>query len=137
VGNITEAELQIQIAEYIIRKYPTALFHSDFGSGVKLTPGQAVKQKKMNGGRRAWPDMIILREFDINGLDSPVLFLELKREGTRLKKKNGDWATEHIAEQARMLRWINDLGLEAEFAVGFDEAKALIDEFLERPLYDD
>lgn len=58
------------------------------------------------------------------------LFLELKKEGTRLKKKNGGWATEHIAEQAEVLGKLRKRGYCAEFAVGFDEAKRTIDEYL-------
>lgn len=58
------------------------------------------------------------------------LFLELKKEGTRLKKKNGDWASEHIKEQAKVLEQLRDRGYCAEFAVGFDETKKIIDEYL-------
>lgn len=152
-GRMTEAELQTAIAEYLARQYPDVLFHSDFGSGIKLTPAQAVRQKRQNGGKRAWPDMFIaqpmLRMFV--GKDEPNemirlgeegdsielaneiyagLYLELKKEGTRLKKKNGDWATEHIAEQAKVLEKLRDRGYCAEFAVGFEEAKRIIDEYL-------
>lgn len=58
------------------------------------------------------------------------LFLELKRDGTRLKKKSGEWANEHIAEQAELLHILRQKGFSAEFAVGFDEAKKIIDEYL-------
>lgn len=58
------------------------------------------------------------------------LYIELKKEGTHLKKKNGDWATEHIAEQAKVLEDLRSRGYCAEFAVGFEEAKKIIDEYL-------
>lgn len=154
---MTESDLQTQVADYLRLQYPDVLFHSDFGSGTKLTPGQAMKQKRQNGGRRAWPDLTIAEpgyiyltwaeledntlvsikqhsgsgggvngvSFDFNGL-----YLELKKEGTRLKKKNGDWATEHIAEQSKILGQLRDRGYCAEFAVGFEEAKKIIDEYL-------
>lgn len=123
---MSEAELQKQVAIYIRMQYPDVIFHSDFGSGVKLTPWQAKMQKMQNGGRRAWPDMV---------LAEPVgkyhgLFVELKKEGTRLKKKNGDWASEHIAEQDAVLRELNDKGYKAEFAIGFEQALNLIDDYL-------
>lgn len=127
-----ESELQILVADYIGVRYPDALFHSDFGSGIKLTPGQAMKQKRQNGGRRAWPDMFIAEPH----LDTTILkisgglFLELKKEGTRLKKKNGEWANDHIAEQALVLEELRKRGYVAEFAVGFDQAKELIDNYL-------
>lgn len=123
---MSEAELQKQVAIYIRMQYPDVIFHSDFGSGVKLTPWQAKMQKMQNGGRRAWPDMQIAE---------PVgkyhgLFVELKKEGTRLKKKNGDWASEHIAEQDAVLSELNDKGYKAEFAIGFEQALNLIDDYL-------
>jgi hypothetical protein len=58
------------------------------------------------------------------------LFLELKKEGTRLKKKNGEWANDHIAEQAEILNQLKLRGYAAEFAVGFDQAKEIIDNYL-------
>lgn len=124
-----ESDLQVMVADYLRLKYPGVLFHSDFGSGVRLTPGQAIKQKRQNGGQRAWPDMFIAEPQVVNEVVYNGLFLELKRERTRLKKKNGEWASEHIAEQAEVLERLQFRGYRAEFAVGFDEAKKLIDEY--------
>lgn len=58
--------------------------------------------------------------------------IELKKEGTRIKKKNGDFASEHIVEQADILERLRFRGYKAEFAVGFDEAKKLIDDYLSK-----
>ena len=127
---MTEAELQTQVADYIRLRYPKALFHSDFGSGIKLTMGQAMKQKRQNGGRRAWPDMFIAEPVEGVYDDICGLFLELKKDGTRLKKKNGDWASEHIAEQAEVLKELRIRGYAAHFAVGFEDAKRIIDGYL-------
>lgn len=125
---MNEQELQTCVADYLVTQYPTVIFHSDFGSGVKLTPWQAVMQKRQNGGRRAWPDMFIAepagRRYG--------LFLELKKNGTRFKKRNGEWASEHIAEQAEILEQLRLRGYAAEFAAGFDEAKTIIDNYLKR-----
>lgn len=137
-----ESDLQTMVADYLRLQYPEVIFHSDFGSGVKLTIGQATKQKRQNGGRRAWPDMFIAEpklagwyRYKDGWKNETVvrhgLFLELKKEGTRLKKKNGDWATEHIAEQADLLDRLRFRSYEAQFAVGFDEAKKIIDDYLE------
>lgn len=132
---MTEAELQIRVADYLRLRYPNVLFHSDFGSGIKLTIGQAAKQKRQNGGRRAWPDMFVayptLRCVDGSwNHEYHGLFIELKKEGTRLRKRNGDWASDHIAEQAAVLERLEDAGYHAVFAVGFDEARKVIDEYL-------
>lgn len=126
-NSISEKDLQVMVADYLRMKYPTAIFHSDFGSGVKLTLGQARVQSRQNGGRRAWPDIFIAAPTDLlHGL-----FIELKRGGTRLKKKNGDWATVHIAEQAEVLGQLRERGYEAVFACGFDEARQVIDNHME------
>lgn len=127
---MSEAELQKQVAIYLKIQYPDVVFHSDFGSGVKLSYKQAVMQKIQNGGRRAWPDMFIA-EPQPNGRDwYHGLFIELKKEGTRLKKKNGEWASDHIAEQYDVLDRLRFRGYKAEFAVGWDEAINLIDDYL-------
>ena len=133
---MTELELQAQVADYLRLQYPEVLFHSDFGSGIKLTKGQAVKQKRLQGGRRAWPDMFIAepaqrsQEYP-DACYKHGLFLELKRPGVKIYKKNGDLVTnEHIREQAGVLEMLRNRGYSAEFAVGFDEAKKIIDEYL-------
>lgn len=127
----TEAILQQQIADYLKLQYPDVVFHSDFGSGTKLTMGQAVRQKRQNGGRRAWPDMFVAKPFIVNNrIIYCGLFIELKREGTRLKKKNGEWASKHIAEQAAIIEALKDRNYYAAFACGFDEAKRLIDIYI-------
>lgn len=121
-----ESDLQTQVADYLRLQYPKVLFHSDYGSGIKLTKGQAIKQKRQNGGRRGWPDMFIAEPaHDLHGI-----FIELKRKGTRLKKKDGNWASEHLAEQNEVLTNLQAKGYAAYFAVGFDEAKEIIDDYL-------
>ena len=132
---MTEAELQTAVADYLRLQYPSVLFHSDYGSGIKLTMGQAIKQKRQNGGRRAWPDMFIAKlgyEYiyeDIKRLRFG-LFIELKKDGARLYKKNGEPASEHIAEQAETLKKLREEGYVAEFAVGFEQAQKIIDDYL-------
>lgn len=124
-----ESEVQEMVADYLSLVYPSVQFHSDFGLGTKLRPSQAIRQSKQNGGRRGWPDMIIAEPRAGKG----ALFLELKKPKTRLKKKDGSWSTPHIAEQAAVLEKLRQAGYVAEFAVGFGEAKKLIDEYLKGP----
>ena len=124
---VKESDIQIMVADYLVIHYPEVVFHSDFGSGTKLSFYQASMQKRQNGGRRAWPDMFIAKP---NSKYSG-LFIELKRDGTRIKKKNGMFASEHIAEQAKILDRLKSQGYSAEFAVGFNEAKRIIDAYLE------
>lgn len=158
----SEAVLQIQVADYLRLQYPDVMFHSDFGSGIKLTPGQAVKQKRQNGGRRAWPDMMIAEPTAyastgwkdgrrVNRLMDAFsdqaddiycgLYLEFKKERetlypgprskNRYRSKDGkEYKTEHLMEQANCLHDLRQRGYCAEFAIGFEEAKKKIDEYL-------
>ena len=145
---MTELELQAQVADYLRLQYPDVLFHSDFGSGIKLTMGQAAKQKRLQGGRRAWPDMFIAEPKNVRAECKVItdvgvieeahfleqkygLFIELKKAGTRIFKKDGALVSDaHICEQFDMLEQLRRRGYMAEFACGFDEAKKLIDEYL-------
>lgn len=145
---MTELELQAQVADYLRLQYPDVLFHSDFGSGIKLTMGQAIKQKRLQGGRRSWPDMFIAEPKNVKAeckviTDGDVieeahfleqkygLFIELKKEGTRIFKKDGTLVSDaHICEQFDMLEQLRQRGYVAEFACGFDEAKKIIDRYL-------
>ena len=133
---MTELDIQIQVADYLRLRYPNVLFHSDYGSGLRLTPGQAVKQKRLQGGRRAWPDVMVAETVLKHQEGSTYtaysgLFIELKRPDVKIRKKNGELvANEHIREQAALLNELRNRGYIAEFACGFDEAKKIIDEYL-------
>lgn len=133
---MTELELQAQVADYIRLQYPSVIFHSDFGSGIKLTMGQAIKQKRLNGGRRSWPDMFIAETVIVKRKDGTYeglsgLFIELKKEGTRILKKDGTLVSDtHIREQFDMLRDLRARGYAAEFGIGFEDTKKLIDSYM-------
>jgi hypothetical protein len=121
-----ESDLQAQVADYLRLRYPDVQFHSDYGSGLKLTKGQAMKQYRQNGGRRGWPDLFVAEP----SKDCSGLFIELKKSGTRLKKKDGTWASSHLEEQNEVLNKLQRKGYAAYFAVGFEEAKEIIDDYL-------
>lgn len=122
-----ESDVQIQVADYLRLRYPEVMFHSDFGSGIKLTIRQAIIQKRQNGGRRGYPDMFIAEPR--NGKHG--LFLELKRNGVKVFTKKGTLVSnEHIREQFDTMIDLKRRGYEADFACGFDEAKKIIDRYL-------
>ena len=135
---MTESDIQMQVADYLRLQYPDVIFHSDFGSGIKLSMGQARKQKRLNGGRRSYPDIFIAEPKLVQTKDGMPfawhgLFIELKKDGTRILKKDGTYvADEHIREQAKMLQALQRRGYQAYFAVGFEQAKEIIDKYLGR-----
>jgi len=134
---MTEADLHLQVAQYLRYRYPDVLWHTDM-AGVRLTMSQARQAKAVQQGR-AWPDIFVAQpkwhEWDEGHQEGPQycgLFLELKREGTCVYKKNGELtADRHIREQAALLDRLRKRRYAAEFAVGFEEAKRIIDEYLQ------
>ena len=122
---MTEHQLYEQIARYLQLQYPDVIYRFDLAADLKLTQSQAAKHKRLHP-KRGYPDLFVAEPV----LKYAGLMIELKREGTRLRKKNGDFASEHIAEQAIMLGELDSRGYKAEFAVGFDEAKRIIDSYL-------
>ena len=116
-----EEEIHLRICDYLRKNYPDVIFRTDFSSGVEMTPGQAAKHKKFQKSR-AWPDLFIAYS-DCDGweIKQSGLFLELKAEGTKLYKKNGEMvANKHYREQAEILEKLRLNGYIAEFAVGYD-----------------
>ena len=131
----SEADLHLQICQYLRLKYPVVIFRTDFASGIKMTMGQAAKHRRLQSGR-AWPDIFIANPVwhgDAKA-ECPTfwgLFIELKREGTSVYLKNGELtANPHIREQAEMLDQLEALGYCAKFAVGYEATIGLIDWYL-------
>ena len=77
---------------------PGVIFRTDFSAGVKMTMGQAIKHKRRYRRARI-PGLVYRRASQLAGEWYHGLYLELKREGVRLMKKDGSWANEHFAEQ--------------------------------------
>lgn len=123
---MNEQDLHRQVTDYLRLQHREALFRTDMG-GVRLSFSQARSAKRVQHGR-AFPDLGIYEaRHDYHGL-----FIELKREGTKLFLKDGVTmvANPHYHEQAEVLRELNRRGYHAVFACGFDECKSIIDEYL-------
>lgn len=121
---MTEQQLHLAVCNYLRLQYPSVLFNSDM-SGVKLNQGQAIKAAKLRSCK-GWPDLFIAEPR--NGKHG--LFIELKKEGTKLTNKAGNYATEHIKSQNDLMFELRLNGYYCRFAIGFDQAKIIIDEYL-------
>lgn len=152
----SEHNLYEQIARYLQLQYPNVIYRFDIAADLKLTMGQAAKHKRLHP-ERGYPDLFISepkiakpqcrvltdeerRELE-KGMDFISvkiqqnyhgLYLEVKKDGEKLTKKDGSWRTPHIAEQAEMLEKLRQAGYKAEFGAGFDECKQIIDEYLKK-----
>jgi hypothetical protein len=122
---MTEKIIHKHVCQYLRMQYPGILFNSDMSGAMKLTIGQAVQIKNLRSDR-GFPDIVIYKPKGIyHGL-----FIELKKDDEKVFNKKGFPATPHIAEQFLIIERLKSNGYKAEFAVGFDEAKKLIDQYL-------
>ena len=123
---MTEKQLHKQVCGYIKLQYQKVIFISDM-SGLKTSIGVAVQMKALRSSR-AIPDLIILHPS--NGFAG--LIIEIKVNVSDVYKKNGMIKTnQHILEQSEMLKRLSSLGYVAEFGIGFDDCKQIIDSYFE------
>lgn len=124
--NNAESATQTMVADYLRLRYPSVIFHSDSAAGIKLTMGQAVRVRRMQSGR-AFPDLFVCEpRGGYHGL-----FIELKREGTRVYLRDGSLTADpHIREQAAVLGELRKRGYKAEFGIGFQACRDIIDGYL-------
>lgn len=84
---------------------------------------QAIKAKNLRSSR-AFPDLVIYEPR--RGFYG--LFLELKRTGEKIHRRDGTIrADQHLQEQSEMLQALETRGYCARFAIGYTEAKTIID----------
>lgn len=127
----SEDDLHLQVAEYLRRQYPKVIFRTDFAAGIKMTPGQATKHKRLQSGK-SYPDLFIAEPRSNGQLGSfGGCYIELKAEDAVLYRKDGTLSqSEHIQAQAEVLIQLAAKGYKADFAQGFDDAKKKIDDYL-------
>lgn len=137
-----EEKTQIRVCKYLRANYPNVIFTCDLASGMRLPVHIAKKNKDMRSSR-GLPDMFIA--FPAKAYSKPTgghkpvryfkqyygLFMELKSEGVVVFNKDGSLRKdEHLQEQHEILKQLEEQGYKACFAIGFDEAKKIIDEYL-------
>lgn len=114
-----------QLARYIRIQYPNVLYKFNHEDARKRGLRLQFLIKLLSSGR-SWPDLQIAEPRK----GYAGLFIEIKRDGTRIKKRNGEWASEHLEAQHEMCKQLEARGYCAAIAVGFDAAKKVIDEYL-------
>lgn len=122
-----EENVHLRVCNYLRMLHPDVVFMSDIAAGMKMTMGQAVKAKKLRSSR-GQPDLFIAKPS--RGMHG--LFLEIKKEGTKIYLKDGETVVSdtHIQEQWAILDQLRLLGYGAEFGVGYDECIRIIETYL-------
>ncbi len=124
-----EEQLSKAVSKYLKIQYPDVVFTCD-ASGVRLTMGQATALKAQRSVHKI-PDMIILKP----NAEYHGLILELKSEDSSPYLKDGSLSKgQHIQEQNQTLTTLLNIGYYAVFAVGFDNAKKVIDNYMANKL---
>jgi hypothetical protein len=123
---INESQVHESVCKYLKIAYPKVVFNTDM-AGIRLSKGQAIKAKKLRSFN-GFPDLVIYEQ--AHGFHA--LFIELKRPNTKIYLRNGEMTRDaHIQQQASVHNALASRGYFATFAVGFDEAKKIIDWYLQ------
>jgi hypothetical protein len=121
----TEEQTHIAICKYMKLQYPNVLFSSE-SSGLRVTISQAKRLKAMRSCS-GLPDIMVFEP----RRSYYGLFLEVKKEGSVVFKKDGTIRSDkHLKEQEEILFQLQQKGYFAQFVIGFDEAKSIIDYYL-------
>jgi hypothetical protein len=129
--NGNEQQVHEDVVGFLRTSYPLVLFRTDFAAGIKLPPWLARRQKMLQC-RKGFPDLFIYEPvMRPEGDMYHGLALELKAEGVELKRQNGHWQSDHVRTQYYMLKDLSELGYAASFAVGLEQAKAVIKWYLD------
>jgi hypothetical protein len=127
----SENELYEQLAQYLSLQHPKLKGLWRFDLAGVWTPSHQARNLYGRLNSPGWPDFLLaVPVFYPSHVVVGGLFLEIKRDGTRLKKRDGSWASDHIAEQAATLTRLQAEGYVGQFAVGFGECVSLIESYL-------
>lgn len=120
-----EFDLQKAVCAYLNVKHPDVLYLSDTVANLKLTMGQAVRNKSIQKYGFKTPDLLILEpRAGYHGL-----FIELKIKSPF--KKNGELLkNDHLEGQQKSIEDLNKKGYYATFSTGMDETIEIIEKYL-------
>lgn len=126
---MNEESVHAQFVEYIKINHPDIIFNTDL-AGLKLSIGLAKKIKQLRSSN-GFPDVVIYEKGTVKGKCYNGLFIELKRDGVRLYKRDGTRVkNEHFDEQHEMHDKLKERGYYACFAIGLNEAITILNTYL-------
>ena len=120
-----EFQLQKQICQYMNLQYRDVLYMSDSIAFCRLTIPQAVRNKSVQKDGFKCPDFIVFcPKGEYHGL-----FIELKASSP-FKKDGSLYSSEHLQGQQKTITQLLNLGYYATFAHTFEQAKKIIDSYM-------
>lgn len=116
--SILEWEIYKHVSNWIQLRFPGIIYHFDYGSGLKMTKGQARKQKLINR-KRGFPDLFIAEaRGGYHGL-----FIEIKRS-------EKIYVNDHVREQRKVLKELEKRGYMAVMVGGLENVINTIQNYL-------
>lgn len=124
---MSEFTEQVMFVNYVDSNYPDVVCFSTL-NGVPLTKGLARKMKQLNP-KRGISDIIILEpKGGYHGL-----IIEFKKTGEKIFKKNGElYKDDHLYEQYTFLKKLESKKYFTTFAIGFEQARKIINEYMKQ-----
>ncbi|MDI9934742.1 hypothetical protein QM806_04635 [Rhodococcus sp. IEGM 1351] len=102
-----ENDIYRLIAQHLRINYQGVVFHFDT-SGVNNTSHYSRALYKALNGDPGWPDLHVAARSHPDFGDYLGLFIEVKKPGTRIRKKDGSLVADpHIRDQAEMIKRLN------------------------------
>lgn len=120
-----EFELQTQICKYLDLQYPDVLYSSDTIGSIRLTGQQAGRNAKIQKKGFKMPDLTIHEPKQ----GYHAMYIELKVK-TPYKKDGELRKDEHLEAQAESMEQLRQKGYWADFRWTFEDAKGVIDWYL-------
>lgn len=119
-----------QLAEYLSYKHRDliGLWHFDLAGIHNPSPVSRSLYSRLN--ERGFPDFTLYFPVFYPHTVIAGLAIEIKGEAVRLRKRDGGWASAHIAEQAATLELLRQAGWVAEFGVGIDDCIRILEDYL-------
>jgi hypothetical protein len=125
---IDENDVQTSIITWLKKNYPEVLFKCDGTTGMKMSIGMAMKQKRLGGIVKDFPDFSLYKKSG----NYAALFLELKRPGIQIYKEDGTYyKNEHHINQSSTLQKLITEGYASSFGIGFEHSTKLITAYLQ------
>lgn len=129
MNNQHEATLSQNISTYLQKQYKHMIYRYDIAD-LKLTMPQAVRLKKLQGGKKGFPDLFICEMRGGFG----GLYIELKKDIGEVYKKNGEFkAGAHIQEQNKMHELLREKGYFVVYGFGFSDTVKKINRYMSFP----
>lgn len=121
-----QQRVAIPLSKWLQKEHKNLLYRFDLAADLKLTIGQAKKNKELNPHKK-YPDFFLCETTPEYG----GLYLELKKDRDEVYNKNGEMKkSEHIQGQRIMLEILRAKGYKAEFALGLEDAKEKIEHYI-------